>query len=272
MYSVIQDNIMSSNIDDQTKKKLLNDVLGLKNNKVNVMITGATGCGKSSTINALFKTDLAKIGVGVYPETMSIKKYKLGNLILWDTPGLGDGKKQDIKHRRAIVKKLNKADKKGNALIDLVLVILDGGSRDLGTSYELINEVIIPTIGKKAKDRVLIAINQADQAMKGRNWDLEKNKPKQKLIDFLEDKVESVKKRVQEATGINVEPIYYSSGYKEGDEEQYPWNLSKLLCFIVENTPAKKRLAYVKSYPLKTKRWVNNDYEKIFKAWRNFRY
>ena len=53
-------------------------------------------------------------------------------------------------------------------IIDLVLVILDAGSRDLGTSYELINQVIIPNIGKDAKDRVLIAINQADVAMKGR--------------------------------------------------------------------------------------------------------
>ena len=31
----------------------------------------------------------------------------------------------------------------------MVLVILDGSSRDLGTSYELINSVIIPNIGEK---------------------------------------------------------------------------------------------------------------------------
>lgn len=29
------------------------------------MITGATGSGKSSTINALFNTEVAKVGVGV---------------------------------------------------------------------------------------------------------------------------------------------------------------------------------------------------------------
>ena len=38
-------------------------------------------------------------------------------------------------------------DEKGNLLIDLVLVILDGSTRDLGTSYELINSVIIPNLG-----------------------------------------------------------------------------------------------------------------------------
>lgn len=35
------------------------------------MITGATGSGKSSTINALFNMEVAKVGVGVNPETMN---------------------------------------------------------------------------------------------------------------------------------------------------------------------------------------------------------
>ena len=62
-------------------------------------------------------------------------------------------------------------------LIDLVLVILDGSTRDLGTSYELINNVIIPNLGENKKDRILVAINQADAAMKGRHWDYNTNKP-----------------------------------------------------------------------------------------------
>lgn len=52
------------------------------------MITGATGCGKSSTINAMFNTDVAEVGMGVDPETMDIRKYELDNLILWDENGL----------------------------------------------------------------------------------------------------------------------------------------------------------------------------------------
>ncbi|MDQ7084395.1 MAG: hypothetical protein Q9M36_05470, partial [Sulfurovum sp.] len=109
-------------------------------------------------------TNIAKVGVGVDPETMEIKKYELENLILWDSPGLGDGKDKDIQHSKGIIKKLNELDKDGNSLIDLVLVILDGGSRDLGTSYELINQVIIPNLGENVKDRILIAINKADTA------------------------------------------------------------------------------------------------------------
>jgi len=259
IFSDMENDINSSKLDEITKKKLFENILKLKEQKVNLMITGATGCGKSSTINAMFNTEVAKVGIGVDPETMEIQKYDLNNLILWDSPGLGDGKEKDIQHSKGIIKKLNELDNKGMPLIDLVLVILDGGSRDLGTSYELINQVIIPNLGENAKDRVLIAINQADVAMKGRYWDYENNKPEQKLVDFLEDKVKSVKSRVKEATGVDVEPIYYSAGYKEDGEEQKPWNLSKLLYFIVKNTPTEKRLSYVDNISDKKEPWEDDD-------------
>ncbi len=55
--------------------------------------------------------------------------------------------------------------------IDLVLVILDGGSRDLGTSFKLIENVILKSI---EPERVMVVINQADMAMKGNHWDLKK--------------------------------------------------------------------------------------------------
>ena len=167
----MENDIINAKIDEVEKNKLLKNVMRMKEQKINIMITGTTGCGKSSTINALFDTEVAKVGVGVDPETMEIEKYELDNLILWDTPGLGDGKEADNRHAKNIIKKLAEVDNKGNALIDLVLVILDGSSRDLGTSYELINNVIIPNLGEDKENRILVAINQADMAMKGRNWD-----------------------------------------------------------------------------------------------------
>lgn len=260
IFEAMQNDIMNANLSEADKNKMLKNVMRLKEQKVNIMVTGATGCGKSSTINAMFDTEVAKVGVGVDPETMEIEKYELDNLILWDTPGLGDGKEADNKHAKNIIKKLAEVDDKGNALIDLVLVILDGGSRDLGTSYELINSVIIPNLGEEKENRILVAINQADMAMKGRNWDYKKNEPNQQLVDFLEEKVCSVKKRVYEATGIKIEPIYYSAGYKEeGGEQCRPYNLSKLLYYIVKATPSEKRAVIANNINQDTEMWKDDD-------------
>ena len=260
IYEKMEQDIYNANMDEVEKNKLLKHVIQLKDKKINLMITGPTGCGKSSTINALFNSEVAKVGVGVDPETMDIAKYELGNLVLWDSPGLGDGKEADNRHAKNIINKLLEVDFNGNALIDLVLVILDGSSRDLGTSYELINNVIIPNLGKDKDKRIIVAINQADVAMKGRYWDYENNKPQQKLIDFLDAKVESIKDRIYEGTGVKINPIYYSAGFKEdGCMQTKPYNLSKLLWLIIKSTPKEKRLAYVDNINSNEEMWKKND-------------
>lgn len=259
-FDSMEQDIMNADISETEKNKLMKNFLHLKGQKINLIFTGATGCGKSSTINALFNTEVAKVGVGVDPETMEITKYELDNLILWDSPGLGDGKEADNRHAKNIINKLHEKDKDGNLLIDLVLVILDGSSRDLGTSYELINQVIIPNLGDNKEKRVLVAINQADVAMKGRYWDYDLNKPEPQLVKFLEEKVVSVKKRIKEGTGIDVDPIYYCAGYKEeGVEQNKPYNLAKLLYYIIRYTPTEKRLSYVENLNNNAEMWQDND-------------
>ncbi len=261
IFKDLEDSIFSSkSIDEKTKSEVLKKIARLKNCKVNIMITGATGCGKSSTINALFGTEKAKVGTTPDPETMSIEKYELSNLVIWDSPGLGDGKEKDITHAKNIIKKLNELDENNKALIDIVLVILDGGSRDLGTSYELINNIIIPNLGENKDKRILIALNQCDMAMKGVNWDYDNSVPNEKLIKFLDEKVLSVKKRIKEATGVDVDPIYYSAGYKEeGEEQAKPYNLSKLLYYIMKNTPKEKRLVVANNTNKEKEMWQSND-------------
>lgn len=259
IYSAMEHDVSDSDLSEEQKKRFFKNILQLKNQEINLMITCATGCGKSSTINALFDTEVAKVGVGVDPETMDISRYGLKNLILWDSPGLGDGKEADTRHAKNITQKLHERDKNGKALIDLVLVILDGGSRDLGTSYELINSVIIPNLGKEREGRILVAINQCDIAMKGKYWNDIENKPELPLIKFLDEKVASVKRRIKEGTGVDTTPIYYSAGYKEGDQKQNPYNLSKLFYYIVTNTPTEKRLGYIENLNKSCEVWSDND-------------
>lgn len=259
IFKVLQSDINNANIDEKTKNTMLRNIAKLREQKINIMITGSTGCGKSSTINALFDTNIAKVGQGVDPETQYIEKYELDNLVLWDSPGLGDGKEQDIAHSKAIISKLNELDSDGKPLIDLILVILDAGTRDYGTSFELINEVIIPAVGERAKDRVLVALNQADIAMKGRGWNHIENRPEPELEKFLNEKVASVKRRIKESTGVDIEPIFYSAGYKDGDAKQNPYNLSKLLYFIVSHTPSEKRVIYANNVSSDSSMWKSND-------------
>jgi len=209
-------------------------VMGI--NPLDVMVTGVTGAGKSTTLNSLFQKEIAVVGKGVDPETMTLDSYSLNDSFrLWDTPGLGDGIQKDQKHSKKIIDLLYKdyyKDDKQYGFIDMVLIIIEGSNRDMGTNYKLLNEVIVPNF---QKDRILVAVNQADMAMKGRNWDKKENKPKEKLKDFLEEQVTSIQKRVKEATGVEIiKPIYYSA--------EYNYNIDKLMDLLIDNMPMKKRV------------------------------
>ena len=260
-----------SSLSDDAKTQVLLNLQKLKKTKVNILITGATGCGKSSTINALFSSEKAKVGQTSNPETMDIQKFEYNNIILWDSPGLGDGKEADIRHSKNIIDKLYEKNSDGEMLIDLVLVILEGGSRDLGTSFELINQVIIPNLGEDKK-RLLVAINQADMAMKGRYWNHTENRPEPELVKFLDEKATSTRSRIKEATSVDVEPIYYSAGYKDGDSSQNPYNLSKLLLFLLRHTKEEKRAVFAQDVNKNKTMWKDDDRlenyrEEIKKTW-----
>ena len=266
----LEEEILKSDADQQEKQAMLARLRKLCNTETNIMLVGATGCGKSSTINALFScnqqeeyVEVAKVGSRTDPETKDIERYRIGNLVLWDTPGLGDGTEIDEHHRNVITELLREDDgeEEGNALIDLVLVILDGSTKDLGTSYQLLNEVIIPELGDENTGRILIALNQADIAMKtGRHWDYEKNEPDDTLKAFLEDKVTSIRTRIKEDTGLNITPVYYCAGYEEesGDVVR-PYNLSKLLYYILNALPVEKRAAVFGGINTDAEQYEYND-------------
>lgn len=261
LFEELEDQIINSDgITESEKQTILRNLIKAREQEVNILITGATGCGKSSTINAMFNTEVAKVGVGVDPETMDITHYDLNGMVLWDSPGLGDGKEKDLIHAKKITELLCRNDKAGNALIDLVLVIVDGGTRDIGTTYELIENVIVPTLGDERSSRLLIAINQADMAMKGRFWNRQKCCPEPELQRFLDEKAESIRRRILENTGVAVSPIYYSAGYKEeGLPQEPPYNLTKLLSYILKAIPTVKRLVIADKVNKDKEMWKHDD-------------
>jgi len=203
---------------------------------LDVLIVGAAGVGKSSTINALGAKALAQVGLGAAPETMHVKRHPLDEYFhVHDSAGLGDGGAADVSHGAAIAEQLKRLclGPQGHIAfkIDLVLVVLDAGNRDLGTAYKLVSEVILKNI---ESDRVVVVINQADMAMKGNGWLPEANQPSQELANFLAHQAVSFRDRIRESTGLTLQtPIHYSAltGY----------NLQGLLDFIVLHLPKKRR-------------------------------
>ena len=216
---------------DDIQRKI--DYIGVQ--PLDVMVTGVTGAGKSTTLNTFFQKYVAKVGDGVDPETMELDAYSLNDYLrLWDTPGLGDGVDKDEIHKKKIIELLNKTytdDGREYGFIDMVLVIIEGANRDTGTTYKILNDVIVPNISKY---RILVLINQADMAMKGRHWDYKLNKPDDVLLEFLDKQVSSIKERVKEATGVQIlKPVYYSA--------EYGYNVEKVFDFIIENMPIDRR-------------------------------
>ncbi len=204
---------------------------------LDILLVGATGTGKSSTMNALFGDAVAKVGDGVDPETQIISAYKLHDYLrVHDSAGLGDGKDSDLVHSKNITYELLKrvnveGINEDFLLIDLVMVLLDGSSRDMGTAYRILEQTILKNI---EPDRVIVAINKADMAMDGDYWNKITHKPDDKLKAFLEEKALSVQKRIKESTGLTIrKPVCYSA--------KLNYNIDKFYDHILEHIPKSRR-------------------------------
>lgn len=257
IISRIEKNLEILDISSEHRKELEEKLSLLKKQKINILFCGGTGVGKSSTINALFEINTASVGYGPNPETQDIVHYDLDNLILWDTPGFGDGIEEDADHRKFLEEKLREKNPDGSYVIDLVILIMDGGTREYGTSFNLINKIIVPCLGRGEENRLIVAINQADMIMKGRDWDIEKSLPGKILEAKMEEKVKSVQDRIHDSTGLNVKTVCYCAGYSDGTFTAKPYNVGKLLTFMVENIKPEKRLLVVE--PVSYKNINNND-------------
>lgn len=219
------------------KQEILQKVERAGFRPLDVMVTGVTGAGKSTTLNSLFEKTVAEVGHGTDPMTMELDCYSLSDAVrFWDTPGLGDGMARDIQHSQKLIDLLWKTYSFDNGqnvygFIDLALIIVDGSTRDLGTVYRLINDIVIPNI---QTNRVIVAINQADMGMSGRHWNSSLNEPDDVLSQFLNEKAISVQQRITEATGVRVPmPICYSA------EKDY--NITALIDLIASSIPDSKR-------------------------------
>ena len=122
MENKILDTLLDDIKSDNSSILSENDILYknieiLKEQKLNILFVGATGVGKSSTINAIFNTEIAKVGYSVNPETATIQKYEIDNIVLWDTPGLGDDPDKDKQYAIQIANDLKAKDADGQLIV-----------------------------------------------------------------------------------------------------------------------------------------------------------
>ncbi len=267
-YENLCENVLKSPLSEVDKQKVLRGISRAKKQSLGIALAGPTGAGKTSTICALVGAERVEnaIGTGTMPETQSIEEYSFQGLRLFDTPGLGDGVEADRRHAEEIHELLQRTDDKGKPIVDLVLIILDGSSRDLGTTIDLINELLIYHF-KDDPDRVLIAINKADRSIPvGNHWDYETNQPDDAIKIRMEEMCDTISDRVYDSTGISVEPIWFVAGGKEaGDEKKYPaFNISKLLSYIVAATPKKQRAVFFGNINPEPKDYIYDDGEREY--------
>ena len=229
-----------------------------KNQKINILLVGGTGVGKSSTINALFGRYEAEVGVGQNPETTEIGNYNLENITIWDSPGLGDSSENDKVYANKIKTLLQRKNINNECIIDMVLVIIDGSSRQLESTYKLIKDILVSNIDK---ERIVIGINQIDKAV-GKYWDNINHCPKSEIKEFIENKIKRpIKERIKKDTGIEFSTICYSAGEIDiiSKIQEPGYNMAELLANIIIATPVKKRIGYTDRVNEDRKVFESND-------------
>lgn len=87
-YNEYLDDSFDAESGDFDSNKAKENVLNRKD-KINILLMGASGVGKSALVNSFFGLDMAKTGDGV-PQTQYLEKfiYEDKGLILWDTKGI----------------------------------------------------------------------------------------------------------------------------------------------------------------------------------------
>lgn len=127
-------------------------LININNEKVNIIVAGKTGVGKSSLINYIFGEEVAEIGNGK-PVTQEIEEYvmKKENITLFDTKGIeaADYKNTLSNIKKFLEEKHNSVDENNHIHIAW-LCISEAGGRIEEADKELLKILIdtgIPAIG-----------------------------------------------------------------------------------------------------------------------------
>ena len=130
-------------------------------NSISVFVSGKTGTGKSTLVNALLGEKVAKQGDTLDPETSEVQSFK-GNIqgidvTVWDSPGLQDGTKNESKYLKDIKKKCN-------GKIDLLLYCISlNTTRFLEGTHDMESmNKLTKTLGPEIWENAVVVLTQAN--------------------------------------------------------------------------------------------------------------
>ena len=184
---------------------------------MDILCIGGTGSGKSSTINAIAGFFCAESHPSVDPVTDRCYVYDIKNgFRFWDIPGVGDDPIKDQNTIKGIsdILKCTCTQIRTLGIIDIVLLVIDINSRDLGTVFHLLSDPILKSF--LYSGRMIIGLNQMDLLYQDSS--------------SCKEKCESFRRRLSVSPAISLVP--YSA--KTGE------NRSRLIQAIISAFPGRR--------------------------------
>ena len=170
--TIYKENWMEVNTDEIAKKCM--DAINekLKNlKKLNIIVVGKSGVGKSTLINSLFRDKIAETGLG-RPITTEIRKIEKKDypMAIYDTPGFELSEGQQAKVKEEIIELIHKGLATGdinNAIHCIWYCINVGGNRTFDqTEINWLKELIEKN--KVTKVPIIVVLTQACPKTKGK--------------------------------------------------------------------------------------------------------
>ncbi len=218
----------------------------MENRPPRVLVLGRRGAGKSSIVNALFKSRVAPVG-SVLSETGKAEWFTFnnqqGSIEILDTRGIGDRTKPESANFENAIDEILVAIK--DICPDIILFLCKAKEVDSHITSDLANvNTIQESISKTHKYKIPIValVTQVDELDPKRVEPPYDNPIKQQNIK----KAVSTLQEAYSQWGIDLLKVIPVSAYAEYEDEKMIynnyWNIEKLVTYLIEHLPKSAKL------------------------------